>query len=177
MKKLTLVMIMMFLCAVVYADSSTPEGSYYSEQKVLNMLQERSSNTLATKDTRLDSSYDSATTTIRTAEKNKRGTTTAHRISVLSGDGSTPPTLGSGVDCSGYNRALVSFSMSEDTSWVAVPLFGNSTSNMYHRGTARTLSGDSETLIDVAGSDDFYILLQDPPGKIGTVSVWVTPTN
>ena len=42
--KLLYVLIMMFLCTFAFADSDTPSGSYYSEQQVLNMLQDRATN-------------------------------------------------------------------------------------------------------------------------------------
>ena len=126
--------------------------------------------------------YNTTTKTLNTATGIKKGTLTYHRANIVTSD-VTPPALGSGMDLTGYSKALVfvsadSTSMAAAPSWVITPLYGDSTLQRYFYGSPTTVVSKDTLVIDVYGEDDFYVLISNGNFAAGEICrVWVQGVN
>lgn len=126
--------------------------------------------------------YNTTTKTLNTAGGLKRGALTLHRNNVIAND-TIQPVLGSGVDLTGYSKALLfvsadSTSMAAPPSWVITPLYGNSTLEKYFAGSPTTVVSQDTLVIDVFGEDDLYVYISNGNAAAGQICrVWVQGVN
>ena len=92
------------------------------------------------------------------------------------------PSVGSGVDYTGYSKARV-YILSTSTnpvsappSWTITPLYGDATASGYFQGQAITVVTRDVYTIDVNGSSDVYYKISGGNGAAGeSCSIWSEP--
>lgn len=158
MKRLLMVMAVLFgLSGVSYADNIGMES-------VLNNV------------------YNTTTKTLNTATGIKRGTLTKVRSSVIVDD-TVKPALGSGLDLSGYSKALIfvsadSTATAAPPSWVITPLYGEPSLWKYFAGSPTTVVSQDALVIDTFGTTDLYIYISNGNSAAGQVcNVWIQGVN
>jgi len=137
-------------------------------------------------ETIMNNVYDPAHGTLRIYEKDISGTMILHRDDITGDDrldrfpaaGQSNIILGFGEDLSGFQKAIVHVQVSQDSGCIITPMFGNSTASRYFNGDGEQVSEDSIFMIDVNGSDDFFVSIGDVSNPNGTlIDVFVIPTN
>lgn len=112
-----------------------------------------------------------------------KATVTAVRSGVVANDTGFP-TIGSGVDYTGYSKARIYIlatstePVSAPASWTVTPCYGDPTANGYFQGQSITVVSRDVYTLDVNGSTDVYFKITGANGAAGeSCSIWSEPVK
>ena len=158
MKKVLCLMVAIMLVApMAFADKDTPENEFRNIEWVQNKAYSVEDGAFAGR------------------ALNSVGTLTTHRI--RNTKDRVDPALSSGVAMTTYENALIYVDTGGTTpGWSIRPYFYNTTAAKYIPGVKRIVSGDEVFVLPVKGQTT-YISCDDATGTSPTITIYVQPTT